>query len=445
MTSRTRLIGVILLAVAIAGFAAVAAAELIPIPEFSDHAIPTSNLPVPADTVWPILDVVILLLALAATTYVTYVTRNRRQLVTLTVASVAWFGFWRQGCVCPVGATQNVALALADSSYIIPITVVAFFLLPLVFALFFGRTFCAAVCPLGAVQELVAVRPQQTPRWLDHALGLVPYIYLGAAVVFAATGSGFLICRYDPFVAIFRLNANAPLILFGAALLALGVFVGRPYCRFLCPYGALLRVVSRVSRWRVRITPSQCLQCRLCEHVCPYGAIRTPTLTETPPRRREGKRQLAVILLVAPLLIGLAGWWGSLMAVPLSNWHPQVGLAEQLRREESGAAVVATDASEAFVTSGRSRVELYREALAVRQKFRTLGLWMGAWVGLVFSAKLVQLCVRRRRTDFEPHPAACVGCGRCYWYCPVEQVRLGWIPDASAVLRTATPLREPTA
>ena len=43
---------------------------------------------------------------------------------------------------------------------------------------FSGGRSCAAVCPLGAVQELVAVRPIRTPRWLDHVLGLLPYIYL---------------------------------------------------------------------------------------------------------------------------------------------------------------------------------------------------------------------------------------------------------------------------
>ena len=73
---------------------------------------------------------------------------------------------------------------------VVPITVAAFFLLPLAFTLFFGRTFCAAVCPLGAVQELVALRPINVPVWLDHALGLFAYVYLGAGVVFAASGAG---------------------------------------------------------------------------------------------------------------------------------------------------------------------------------------------------------------------------------------------------------------
>ena len=74
----------------------------------------------------------------------------------ITVVAVGWLGFWREGCICSIGAIQNVALALGDSGYTIPASVVVLFTLPLVFTLLFGRTFCAAVCPLGGVQELVA-------------------------------------------------------------------------------------------------------------------------------------------------------------------------------------------------------------------------------------------------------------------------------------------------
>ena len=50
--------------------------------------------------------------------------------------------------------------------------VTATFVLPLVVALFFGRAFCGGVCALGAIQELVVLRPVQVPRRLDRALGL---------------------------------------------------------------------------------------------------------------------------------------------------------------------------------------------------------------------------------------------------------------------------------
>ena len=164
---------------------------MIPVPEFSDHEVPLAMPPDPPSGWYEAADTAALLVALSLASYFALVRRSRRGLFLLSVGSLAWFGFWRKGCVCSIGAVQNIALALGDAGYAIPLSVLLFFPLPLVFTLFFGRTFCALVCPLGAVQELVAMRSVRVPKWVDHSLGLVPYFYLGAAVGFAATGSAF--------------------------------------------------------------------------------------------------------------------------------------------------------------------------------------------------------------------------------------------------------------
>jgi polyferredoxin len=197
-------------------------------------------------------------------------------LVALTAVCVAYFGFYREGCICPIGSTQNVAVALVDHAYAVPYHVIAIFVLPLAAALFFGRVFCAGVCPLGAIQELVAIRPVQVPARLDAALGGLKWGYLGLALYFAvlpAVDRDFLICRYDPFVGLFRFTGAAWLLLAGGLFLLAGVFVGRPYCRWLCPYGALLSVFSRYAWRSFSITPDRELECGLCHDACPYGAI----------------------------------------------------------------------------------------------------------------------------------------------------------------------------
>jgi len=123
----------------------------------------------------------------------------------------------------------------------------------------------------------VLIRPVRVPRPLARALGMVPYVYLGLAVLFAGTGTMFVVCRYDPFVGFFRLSGTLPMLLAGGVVLLLATVVGRPYCRFLCPYGVLLSLCSRFAWRRTSITPDVCVQCSLCEDACPFDAIRAPT------------------------------------------------------------------------------------------------------------------------------------------------------------------------
>ncbi len=435
---RTLLSAILMLPAAVMLQVAVPAVAQIPLPDFTEYEIPDTVHPAASPDWYEYLDLGALVVGLSAASYLALVSRSRRGLFVLAIASLAWLGFWRQGCVCPIGAIQNVALAAFDPTYAVPWVVVAFFVLPLVFTLFFGRTFCAAVCPLGAVQELVAVRPIRVPTWLDHALGLLAYVYLGAGVLFAATGTAFVICRYDPFVAFFRFGGSRNMLLLGAGFLVVGIFIGRPYCRYLCPYGALLGLLSKVSAWHVEIPPTECIQCKLCEDACPYGAIREPTVTQSADTRTSGRRRLGLLLLLMPVLLGVGTWFGFQLMVPLSRLHPTVCLAERIRWEDAGRArlkstgvsgmvVETTDASEAFRDSGRAVEDLYREAMQQTERLGYAGGLFGAWVGLVIGIKLVHLSVRRRRVDYQPDRAGCVSCGRCFWYCPSEQARLGLI------------------
>jgi ferredoxin len=339
------------------------------------------------------------------------------------IACTAYFGFFRKGCICAVGSVQNVSLALFDSSYAIPLGALVFFILPLAAAVLFGRVFCSGVCPLGALQDIVLLRPLRLPRFLGHALGFLPVVYLGLAVLFAATGAGFLICRYDPFVSVFRLDGSCPILLFGAGLLGLGTVLARPYCRFLCPYGVLLGWLSRASFLHAAISPDRCVECRLCDDSCPVDAIRGPSEGVPLGILSRRVRILGVLLGVLPLLVAGGGLAGSLVSPVLAQPHPEVSLAREVWQKETGAIRESTDAVNAFGATGRPREDLFQSAGAVQDRFRTGGWIVGGFMGLVLGLRLAALLGTGRRTEYEIQRGPCLSCARCFKGCPREQLR----------------------
>jgi polyferredoxin len=257
-------------------------------PDFGgSHTFPTPAHPEPVADWLRTLDVGLLVIALGIAAWLVYKNRSRKGVMLLSIASVAYFGFFRKGCICSVGAIQNVALCLVNPQYSISVTVIAIFFLPLAVTLLFGRVFCGGVCPLGAIQDLVVLKPLKVPVKLDRVLGWLQYVYLALAVYFAGwglhiklgawqikTGQRFLICEWDPFVAIFRRSGPFYMIAIAAAFVIAGMFIGRPYCRWLCPYGGLLSLLSRIAWKNVSITPDKELNCGKCTDACPYGAIK---------------------------------------------------------------------------------------------------------------------------------------------------------------------------
>lgn len=390
-----------------------------PAPEFrSGYTFPATTAPAATSDAREWIDLAVFTGALSLASWLAVRRRSRRGVFWLMLFSLAYFGFYKQGCVCPIGSTQNIAMALFNPHYAVPITVTLLFVLPLIFALFFGRVFCSSVCALGAIQDLVILKPVQLPRRVTTALSMIPYVYLGLAALFAIVNTAFIICRFDPFVGFFRLGGNAPYLFLGAAFLVVGMFVARPYCRFFCPYGALLGLMSGFSRWHVAITPTNCVNCRLCEVSCPFDHIEKPNILAKREARPRGIRRIGQLMVMTPVIIALGAWVGHEMANPLSRANRTVWLAEQMVVEKANPSLKPSLDTEAFRAAGTSLDDLLAESQKIRSQMRLGGTALGGFLGLIFGLKLIGVSTQRTRADYEIDKAGCFSCARCCSYCP---------------------------
>jgi len=396
-----------------------------PKPEFeSGYVQPDTLIPNPRAEVLAYLDIAVLLMALSVVSWLVIKKRSRKGVFWMSLFALAYFGFYREGCVCSIGSIQNVSLALFDKTYLISISALVFFVAPLVYTLFFGRTFCAGVCPFGAMQDLVSFSPQKIGLRLNTVLGIIPYLYLGFAVLYAATGTDFMICRYDPFVGIWRMNASFGMFVFAAVLLISGIFIARPYCRFLCPYGVLLNWASRISRRHMSITPAECIQCRLCENSCPYDAIDMPVTLRNPEDKRTMARKLILITLLIPLLVFVGGWTASLVSEPLASVNAKVRLAKQIINPLTPEGKPETFEIQAFKSAGKQQSQAFTEAAEVLHDFY-IGSWiLGGFIGLFFGVFVAKRMTSRHRTDYTPNKGNCFSCARCIDFCPVKMPEL---------------------
>lgn len=390
-----------------------------PKPEFeSGYVQPSTLAPNPRAEALAILDLVVLFVTLSVATWMIIKKRSRDGVFWISIFTIAYFGFFREGCICSVGSVQNIVYALFNPAYSIPVSVILFFALPIVFSLFFGRTFCAGVCPLGAIQDVLVFRPVAMKSWVLKVLGLIPFIYLGLAILYAATATDFIICRYDPFVGFFRLNASFMMFMLGGVLLLLGVFIARPYCRFLCPYGVLLNLASRVSRKHLTITPTKCIQCKLCEDSCPFGAIEKPVQIKEKEESSKAVKRIIVLTVIIPLLMLVGGYVGSRFSENLAKVNHRVQLAQEIMNPDTSKP--ESFEVTAFKSAGQSPEQLYTEVDGILNKFYVGGWILGGFFGLVFGLTLTSLSVFNYREDYTPNKGTCFSCARCIDYCPVK-------------------------
>jgi polyferredoxin len=131
-----------------------------------------------------------------------------------------------------------------------------------------GRIFCGQLCPIGAVQELIYTDPRQKTSAAQKRIIMVIRFIWFIAFLIAGLLFSVALLRFFGIKEFFYLDLNAPFFSVFVILIAISLFLYRPFCRFFCPFGALLSLAAAKSLFRIRRTAA-CIQCGRCEQACP--------------------------------------------------------------------------------------------------------------------------------------------------------------------------------
>jgi len=230
------------------------------------------------DTPWT--DVLMLLLTFTLV-MVAFLRKDSRVRWAALTVTLFYLGFFKSGFLSVSHITG--AISQGPGIFLTNLPTLLIVLFTLVTTLLWGRVFCSSLCPFGALQDFIARfspkrwRLKVPQRIHDNAL-YIKYGILALIIGTALVNSNLSIFQYfEPFGTLFFFSSSMLLWTILIVFILGCVMVERFYCRYLCPLGAALGLVSILSPFKIKRVP-QCTLCKVCEHACPTGAIRGPKI-----------------------------------------------------------------------------------------------------------------------------------------------------------------------
>lgn len=187
--------------------------------------------------------------------------------------------------LCPFGGVVTIYQYATAGTFVQKIHESSFVLMMIGFllAILFGPVFCGWVCPLGTVQEWVSGIGRKlfrrrfnhfVPAKLDNILRYLRYLVLAWVLYMTAATGTLIFAEYDPYFALFNFWSDE-VALSGLAILGislgLSLFVERPWCKYACPYGAVLGLSNLFRVFSIRRSETTCKADGACSILCPMN------------------------------------------------------------------------------------------------------------------------------------------------------------------------------
>jgi polyferredoxin len=226
----------------------------------------------------------LLLSAFIALAFVSFFRKSVRLKYVALVVAVGYMGFVKSSLVSISDVFRLTDLSLPPFKYSLAWYLFSGFVV--VSTILWGRLYCGRICAYGALTQLMdAVIPKalriEIPRTLDRRAAWIKYGLLAAVVAYYLVTHDLAspVQYAEPFWMFSLFGTTAMWIGLGVLLVAT-VFVRNLYCRFLCPVGAALGILSNLTVFRIKRW-SECNTCKICEKTCEWGAIRGPKIVKS--------------------------------------------------------------------------------------------------------------------------------------------------------------------
>ena len=186
--------------------------------------------------------------------------------------------------ICPFGGVVSIYELLTVGTLVKKIHEASLILmiLVLIISIGFGAIFCGWICPFGTVQEWISGLGRKVfkkhnrvvPYKIDKYLRFIRYFVLIWVIYMTAKSGKIVFEDIDPYYALFNFwtgeVAIAGIIILVATLVS-SIFIERPWCKYLCPYGAVLGLGNIVRVFKIRRNSGTCIQCNACDKACPMN------------------------------------------------------------------------------------------------------------------------------------------------------------------------------
>jgi len=196
------------------------------------------------------------------------------------VAAIGYLGFVKSTLLSVTDIFRVADLSLPIFKYNLAWYLFAVF--TMASTVLWGRLYCGRICAFGALTQLMdPIVPRkmrlEIPVRIEKHANLVKYGLLAAVLAYFFATKDVGVYRFvEPFW-MFGLFGTTGMWVGLGVLLVATVFVRNLYCRFLCPVGAMLGILSNLTVFRIKRW-AECNTCKICEKTCEWGAIRGPKI-----------------------------------------------------------------------------------------------------------------------------------------------------------------------